>query len=59
MKTGVKEYWVVYPRYRTVVIHQFKEKKAVGMGSFEAEDDEIAESFIFPGLTVKLNEVFR
>ncbi len=59
MKTGVKEYWVVYPMYKTVVIHQFKDKRVIGMRSFDTEDDEIAESLIFPGLSVNLNEVFK
>ena len=59
MKTGVKEYWVVYPRYKTVNIYQFKDNKAVCMRSFDMEDDDVAESFIFPGLSIKLNEVFK
>lgn len=59
MKTGVKEYWVVYPMYKTVIIHRFEDKKAVGMRSFDAVDGDTAESFIFPGLTAKLDEVFK
>ncbi len=59
MKTGVKEYWVVYPRYKTMFIYQFKDKNATSMRSFDAKDDDTAESFIFPGLSVKLDDVFK
>lgn len=59
MKTGVKEYWTVFPMYKTVNIYQFKDRKAIGMRSYDTEDDDVAESFIFPGLSVKLTEVFK
>ena len=59
MKTGVKEYWIVYPLYKTVIIHQFQDHRITATRSFDAENGDTAESFLFEGLSVKLDRVFR
>jgi len=59
MKAGVQEYWIVYPLYKMIIIHQFENGKIIRTQSYEADDGEKAESFIFQGLSIELNKVFR
>ena len=59
MNTGVQEYWMVYPFYKTIIIHQFNDRKIIGTRSYEAGDGTTAESFIFAGLSIDLDKVFR
>lgn len=59
MKTGVQEYWMVYPIDKTIIIHQFENGKTTKIQSCEAEYGEKAESFIFQDLSIELDRIFR
>ena len=59
MKTGVQEYWIVYPFYKSILIHQFEDRKIIGTRSYESGEGAAAESFIFQGLSIELDKVFR
>ncbi len=56
-ENGVKEYWVVHPIDKNIVIHSLQEN-----GKFQASkyftDEDILESTLFPDFTVDLSKVF-
>lgn len=56
-ESGVREYWVVYPDYEHVLIFLLD-----GSGKFVGQhpriNGDLLQSFIFPGLTINLSEVF-
>ena len=55
-KAGIKEYWIVDPRDRTVAVLLLKGKKYQERGVFE--DGEAATSAVLPGFAVDVAEVF-
>ena len=56
-ESGVKEYWVVQPEYRAVLVYLLDEKgKFIGQNPYSIED-EISPA-IFPELKISLTEVF-
>ncbi len=57
MTCGVREYWIVNPINKMVTVYQFKDKNISKHFTFRESED--AESYIFPGLRVKLNEIFK
>jgi len=57
MSCGVKEYWIVNPFNKEVVIHLFEDRDFSNNITFRRT--ETARSFIFEGLTVDLNRIFR
>lgn len=57
--TGVEEYWLVDPFSKTVFIYQFKNATIHASQMFNINTNNIAESFLFQGLSVELAKVFR
>ena len=56
-EAGVKEYWLVEPADKIVLIYTLNEEgKYIGKRPFTEE--EKMSSFVFPGLVVDLNDVF-
>jgi len=56
-KFGVKEYWIVDPSEKTVEI--FNNKEAVFVSVKMHAQNDILESTLIPGLTIKLSDVFE
>ena len=54
--TGVSEYWMVDVEKKTIYIYQFKGNNAINYKVFD--NVESAESFVFDGLKVRLEDVF-
>lgn len=59
MKAGIQEYWMVYPVDKIIAIYQFENGKIIKVQSYEMEDGEKAESFVFQGLSIDMERVFR
>jgi len=57
-EVGVKEYWVVFPNERMVVVYALVNGKYVGSKPFIDELEPIGSS-LFPDLKIELKEVFR
>ena len=57
-KSGVREYWIVDPAAKTVMVFHRNETKVFGRPDIYTEEDRIRVG-IFPELTVELNSVFR
>ena len=57
-KSGVREYWIVDPAAKTVMVFSRNETKVFGRPDIYTEEDRIRVG-IFPELTVELNSVFR
>lgn len=55
--SGVKEYWIVNPINRDVTVFHFNNYKVVN--NFTAKGNEAAASFIFDGLKVEVDDIFR
>ena len=53
---GVKEYWIVDPIEKTVEIYTPENENLVLTKSLS--NDDLLESFLFPGLKIKLAAVF-
>ncbi len=53
---GIKEYWIVNPFNSEVTTYSFKNKNIADFKTYRK--DEIAESYVFNGLEVQLEEVF-
>jgi Uma2 family endonuclease len=56
-ENDVKEYWIVDPSEKIVLMYVLKENKYVGLKPF-IEDDNIASS-LFPQLNFPLAEIFN
>ena len=54
---GVKEYWVADPSTKRITIYRFEDGEVAGQRMFS--QGETAVSFLFEGLTVAVNQVFR
>jgi Uma2 family endonuclease len=53
---GVKEYWIIDPGEKTVEIYTLKNDTFMLMKRFSEKD--VLESPLFPGLKIKLLQVF-
>ncbi len=56
MLSGVKEYWVVDPRQKKILIYIFKDFTIDEF--FTYEKDQVAQSSAFKGLNAEINQVF-
>ncbi|MGJ7030534.1 Uma2 family endonuclease [Niabella hirudinis] len=56
-ESGVKEYWLVEPQDKVVLVYLLKEGKYVGLKPF-TEDNEIS-SALFPDLKFKVSDIFE
>ena len=57
MESGVKEYWIVNPFNKEVMIYEFENHGVKNMMTFKHR--ETAQSFLFEGLSVELEAIFR
>lgn len=57
MCCGVKEYWIVNPINREILVFALGDKDIADSRTFKLADT--AGSFIFPGLTVEIQKIFR
>lgn len=56
-RSGVLEYWVVFPKFNVIVVYSLDEEgKYQKTGDFAA--GQILSSDLFPGLEIKLEDVF-
>lgn len=53
-RAGVREYWIVDPQSRTVEVHEFGSPRRVRI----YKEGQAFESALFPGLTVRLSDLF-
>lgn len=56
MLSGVREYWIVNPKQKNIVINVFESREISSYGSYN--DAEIANSTVFAGLEIDLAEIF-
>ncbi len=56
-ENGVKEYWLVQPQDKVILVYVLKDSKYYGLKPFTA-DDEIT-STLFPELSFKVTEIFE
>lgn len=56
-ESGVKEYWLVEPHDRVIIVYILQDGKYVGLKPF-TEDDEIS-CFLFPELKFKVGGIFE
>lgn len=57
-RSGAPEYWVVFPKFNVIVVYSLDDEgKYQKTGDFAA--DQILTSELFPGLEIKLEDVFR
>lgn len=56
MLSGVKEFWVIDPREKTVLVYGFKDYKIDSFVTYKK--DEVVSSYWFEGLEAPLDEVF-
>jgi len=59
MDTGVQEYWMVDPKEKTILIYRFTDCKQIDTRIYKAGAGALAESFLFEGLSIELDKVFR
>lgn len=57
MSCGVEEYWIVNPLNREVMVYLFKDNDFDRHITFKGA--ELAQSFIFPGLNIALERIFK
>jgi Uma2 family endonuclease len=57
-KTGVREYWIVDPAAKTVMVFRQNGSTGFGRPDIYTEEDRI-EVGIFPDLIIDMNAVFR
>lgn len=57
MSSGIQEYWIVNPMNREVTVYAFQDRDIYNNATFKI--NEIALSFLFPGLSVELARIFR
>ena len=55
-ENGVKEYWLVDPAEKTVLIYTLQNKKYVGVKPFIIDD--VLKSPLFPSLKFKVKDIF-
>lgn len=56
LQTGVEEYWVVDPEKNGVWLYNFNEKNIMNYQVFI--EDSVVKSNVFPGLEIRLREIF-
>lgn len=56
-ENGVREYWIVEPFQKSVLIYVLQNDKYVGLKPFT--EDEKIKSFIFPELIFDVNDIFE
>ncbi len=56
-ENGVKEYWIVDPERKTIMVYVLESKKYIGLKPFT--DDIILISATFPKIKIKLSEIFE
>ena len=56
-ESGVREYWLVEPNDRIVLIYYLKEGQYIGLRTYTDEED--AYSVIFPELSIPVAEIFK
>lgn len=57
MTSGVKEYWIVNPFNKEVTLYRFEDGEVTNTLTYKHR--ETAQSFLFEGLSVKLEQIFR
>jgi len=57
-EAGVREYWVVQPEYRNVLVYDRNRKGVFVAREVYSEEDGLVSS-VFPDLEIELEEVFR
>lgn len=57
MLSGVKEFWVIDPRGKTVLVYGFKDFQIDAFVTYKK--DEVIQSYWFEGLEVSMKEVFE
>ena len=56
-RAGVREYWIVYPEEKTIVLYRLNESLKYGRPEVYSEEDKIKVG-IFESLEINLNEIF-
>lgn len=57
-ENGVREYWLVYPDDKSIIVYVLNEQgKYIGLPPLT--EDDIASSFVFPDLEINLKDVFE
>jgi Uma2 family endonuclease len=56
-ENGVREYWIVHPSDKFVIIHWLNENGVFNTSKYFTEDD-ILKSVVFEGLEINLSQVF-
>jgi Uma2 family endonuclease len=57
--SGVKEYWVVYPHERSIIVFVLNEHGKYQAASRPYTQKDSVQSFTIPGLCINLEEVFQ
>jgi Uma2 family endonuclease len=57
--SGVKEYWVVFPKDQAVTVFCLQEDGRYDQGTIYDKDNPKAPVGIFPGLIIDMNELFE
>lgn len=57
MECGIQEYWIVNPLNQEVTVYLFKERDISDSTTYRKS--ETVESFLFPGLLVELEQIFK
>ncbi len=55
-ESGVKEYWIVQPEVRTVLVYTLREAVYIGLKPFS--EDELINSPLFPDMQITVDDVF-
>lgn len=56
-EAGVKEYWIIEPEQRVVLVYKLEKGKYVGLKPFA--EGEPVKSILFPDLVIQVNDIFR
>ncbi|MDD2510876.1 MAG: Uma2 family endonuclease [Syntrophomonas sp.] len=57
-RSGIPEYWVVFPKFNVVVVYSLDDEGRY-QKSGEFTSDQLLSTKLFPGLEIKLEDVFR
>jgi Uma2 family endonuclease len=57
MSTGINEYWIVNPLNKEITIYLFEQNDIIKNETYKK--NEIAASYIFTGLKIKLKDIFQ
>ncbi|MGP4072856.1 hypothetical protein ACTWQB_09920 [Piscibacillus sp. B03] len=57
MTCGVEEYWIVNPDNKEIMVYQFQSQNIKRYKTYKI--NETANSFIFEGLEIEVERVFR